>query len=112
MRKGLGLSLRLPCEGAGIAYGNILQSKSACDKMKPRERGVKMSRQEREKNLIVVAAAEEYGLRYHMPVKDVLYLFAQHHVAELLRSQYEVLHMMDLSEGADFAESVLHEAVS
>ena len=60
-----------------------------------------MSRQEREENLMIVAAAEEYGLRYHMPVKDVLSIFQQHHIAELLRSQYEVLHTMDLSEGAE-----------
>lgn len=66
-----------------------------------------MSRQEREENLIVVAAVEEYGLRKHMSVKDVLSLFERYNIVELLRSQYEVLHMMDLSEGADFAESVL-----
>ncbi|MDC7290253.1 hypothetical protein NXH76_20895 [Blautia schinkii] len=33
-----------------------------------------MNRQEREANLIVVTAAEEYSLRYHMPVKDVVSL--------------------------------------
>lgn len=67
-----------------------------------------MSRQEeRESNLIVVAAVEEYGVRHHMPVKEVLSLFEQYDVADLLRSQYEVLHMMDLGEGANFAESIL-----
>ena len=61
-------------------------------------------------NLIVVTTVEEYGLRHHMEAKDVLSLFKQHHIIELLRSQYEVLHMMDLGEGADFVESVLQEA--
>lgn len=33
------------------------------------------SQEEREANLIVVAAVEEYDLRHHMPVKEVLSLF-------------------------------------
>lgn len=71
-----------------------------------------MSRQEeRDANLIVVATVEEYGLRHHMPVKDVLSLFEKYNIAALLRTQYEVLHMMDLSEGADFVESVLQRGV-
>ncbi len=63
--------------------------------------------EEREANLIVVAAVEEYSLRHHMPVKEVVSLFKRHGITVLLRSQYEVLHMMDLGEGANFAESVL-----
>lgn len=71
-----------------------------------------MSRQEeRDTNLIVVAAVEEYGLRHKMQVKEVLSLFQRYNIGALLRSQYEVLHMMDLSEGADFAEDVLKETV-
>lgn len=62
---------------------------------------------ERDADLIVVAAVEEYGLRHCMPVKDVLSLFKKHDIMGLLRSQYEVLHMMDLSEGVDLAESAL-----
>ena len=70
-----------------------------------------MSRQEeRESNLIVVAAVEEYGARHHMPVKEVLSLFERYDIADLLRSQREVLHLMDLGEGAKFAESVLQGA--
>ena len=71
-----------------------------------------MSKQEeRDANLIVVATVEEYGLRHHMPVKEVLSLFERNNIVALLRSQYEVLHMMDLSEGANFAESVLQRSV-
>lgn len=70
-----------------------------------------MSRQEeREANLIVVAAVEEYGGRHHMSVKEVLSLFERYNIVDLLRSQHEVLHMMDLGEGANFAESVLQGA--
>lgn len=63
----------------------------------------------RDTNLIIIAAVEEYGLRHNMPAKDVLALFHKHNIVNLLRSQYEVLHTMDMSEGADFAESVLRE---
>ncbi|MDO4336764.1 MAG: DUF3791 domain-containing protein [Eubacteriales bacterium] len=70
-----------------------------------------MSRQqERESNLIVVAAVEEYGARHHIPVKEVLSLFRRYDITDLLRSQHKVLHTMDLGEGASFAESVLQGA--
>lgn len=71
-----------------------------------------MNRQkERDMNLIIVATVEEYGLRHQMPVKDVLSLFEKYNMLSLLRTQYEVLHMMDLSEGVNFAEEVLRETV-
>ncbi len=71
-----------------------------------------MNRQkERDSNLIVVATVEEYSSRHHMSVKEVLSLFEQYDITDLLRSQYEVLHMMDLGEGANFAESVLQGAM-
>lgn len=68
--------------------------------------------EERDSNLIVVATVEEFGLRHQMPVKEVLSLFKQYNIIALLRSQYEALHMMDLSEGADFAESILQGVLS
>lgn len=68
------------------------------------------SQRERDADLIIVASVEEYGMRHHMPVKEVLPLFEKHNIFALLRSQYDVLHMMDLSEGADVAESILQGA--
>lgn len=68
---------------------------------------VMQKEKERDANLIFVAAVEEYGLRHQMQVKDVLSLFAEYNIFSMLRLQYEVLHTMDLGEGADFAESVL-----
>ncbi len=64
-------------------------------------------REERDANLIVVAAAEEYGMCHQMPVKNVLALFEKHKVSQMLRSQYEVLHTMDLAESAYAAEAYL-----
>lgn len=67
-------------------------------------------KEERDMNLIVVTTVEEFGFRHHMETKEVLFLFEKYNIIALLRSQYGVLHMMDLEEGADFAESVLHGA--
>lgn len=69
------------------------------------------SRREKEADLIVIAAAEEYGYKKNMAVSDVLQLFQKENIFNLLRSQYEVLHTMDLSEGTEFVESYLKRAV-
>lgn len=67
-------------------------------------------KEERDMNLIVVTTVEEFGFRHHMETKEALFLFEKYNIIALLRSQYGVLHMMDLEEGADFAESVLQGA--
>lgn len=63
--------------------------------------------QEQESNLIVVSATEEYASRHNMKVSDVLLLFKKHNVFKMLRSQYDVLHMLALEESADFVEEFL-----
>ena len=60
-----------------------------------------------EENLIIVSTVEEYALKYNMDVSDVLRLFSKYNVQKILRSQYDVLHMMDLSESLDFVENFL-----
>ena len=60
-----------------------------------------------EENLIIVSTVEEYALKHNMDVSDVLRLFSKYNVLKILRSQYDVLHMMDLSESLDFVENFL-----
>ena len=60
-----------------------------------------------EEDLIIVATVEEYAFKHNMAVPDVLHLFCKHKILQLLRSQYEVLHMLDLSESLDFVETYL-----
>ena len=50
---------------------------------------------------------EEYALKHNMDVSDVLRLFSKYNVLKILRSQYDVLHMMDLGESLDFVENFL-----
>lgn len=60
-----------------------------------------------EENLIIVSTVEEYALKHNMDVSDVLRLFSKYNVLRILRSQYDVLHMMDLGESLDFVENFL-----
>ena len=70
-----------------------------------------MSQRERDMNLIMVATVEEYGRRHQMKTHEVLSLFRMKGITKMLRAQYEVLHMMDLSEGADMVEDLLNGSV-
>ena len=63
-----------------------------------------------EENLIVVSTVEEYAFKHNMQVSQVLRLFSIHHIQQMLRSQYEVLHMLDLSEALDYVEQIIGRA--
>lgn len=60
-------------------------------------------------NLFIVAAVEEYAQKHNMKTEDVLQLFNEHNVIPAIRSQYVVLHMLDLDEAAVFAEDMLKQ---
>ena len=60
-------------------------------------------------NLIVIAAVEEYAKKHNMKTEQVLQLFNQHNIIPEIRSQYVVLHMLDLDEAALFAEDMLKQ---
>lgn len=60
-----------------------------------------------EENLIIVTAVEEFALKHGMKVSEVLQLFSENRIQQILRSQYDVLHMLDLSESLDLVESIL-----
>ena len=45
-------------------------------------------------------------------VADVIKLFNQHDIISAIRSQYSVLHMLDLDEAEGFAEDLLKRAAS
>ncbi len=68
---------------------------------------------EREAHLISVVATEEYARRHNMTTAQAVDLFICENVFEQLQLQYDVLHTLDLSEGAqfvaDYLESACHE---
>ena len=62
---------------------------------------------EKDCNLMVVAAVEEYAHRHNISTAETLKLFKENNVFSAIRSQYSVLHMVDFDEITSFAEDVL-----
>ena len=65
-----------------------------------------ISREDDEK-LIYVSTVEEYALRHRLRVCDTLRLFKKNSIEKILKSQYEVLHMMEISDSVSLVENVL-----
>lgn len=63
-------------------------------------------------NFLVIAAVEGYAHKHGLTVADVIKLFNQHDIISAIRSQYAVLHMLDLDEAEEFAEDMLERAAS
>ena len=63
-------------------------------------------------NFLVIAAVEGYSQKHGLTVADVIKLFNQHDIISAIRSQYAVLHMLDLDEAEEFAEDMLERAAS
>ena len=63
-------------------------------------------------NFIVIAAVEGYAQKHGLTVADVITLFNQHDIISAIRSQYAILHMLDLDEAEGFAEDLLKRAAS
>ena len=63
-------------------------------------------------NFLVIAAVKGYAQKHGLMVADVIKLFNQHDIISAIRSQYSVLHMLDLDEAEGFAEDLLKRAAS
>jgi hypothetical protein len=61
----------------------------------------------RDENLMIVVAVEEYSQKYKLTPQDVLSLFMQNDIHNLIRKNYEALHTQSLEESFYFAEDVL-----
>nr|AGS53963.1 hypothetical protein [uncultured bacterium contig00151] len=62
---------------------------------------------QRDRNLLVVAAVEGYASRYKISASETLELFLKHGITDSIRRCYETLHTQDLSECVLFAEDIL-----
>ena len=63
-------------------------------------------------NFLVIAAVEGYAQKHGLMVAEVIKLFNQHDIISAIRSQYSVLHMLDLDEAEGFAEDLLKRSAS
>jgi len=66
-----------------------------------------MANTQREKNLLVVVAVEEYARRHKISAHETLQLFLKFGITESIRQCYETLHTQDLYECVSFAEDIL-----
>jgi len=62
---------------------------------------------QRDRNLLVVVAVEEYSRRHGIPAHDTLELFLKFGITDLIRQCYETLHTQDIYECVSFAEDIL-----
>ena len=60
-----------------------------------------------DENLMIVSTAEEYAFLHNMKMADVLKLFKKNNIASIIRSQYDVLHMLDIRDSVSMAENIL-----
>jgi hypothetical protein len=67
-----------------------------------------LTEEQRDRNLLVVAAVEGYARRHKIPARETLELFLKHGITESIRRCYETLHTQDLSECVLFAEDILN----
>ena len=65
------------------------------------------SQDRQDENLIVVVTTEEYARRHGIPAHGAAVLLRDSGMLDLVRSQYDVLHTLDLDEGASFVEEAL-----
>ena len=66
-----------------------------------------MSGIQRDQNLMLVYAVEGYSHRHNLPAKDVIALFRENEINNLIRKNYNALHTQDLDESISFAEDIL-----
>ena len=66
-----------------------------------------MTQTERDQNLMLVVAVEEYSHKYSLKPQDTLSLFMQNNILGLIRKNYGALHTQSIHEAFRFAEDVL-----
>ena len=71
------------------------------------EGNAKISGTEREENLLIVVAVEEYSRRHKIPANETIKLFVKFGILDSIRQCYETLHTQDIYECVEFAEDIL-----
>jgi hypothetical protein len=66
------------------------------------------TQQQRDENLMLVAAIEQYAQKHRIPTADSFAIFKQYGVNTLIRKHYNTLHTQPLEESFYFAEDVIN----
>ena len=63
--------------------------------------------QQRDENLMLVAAVEQYAQKYGIPTIESLMIFRQYDITSLIRQHYNALHTQSLEESFYFADDII-----
>ena len=63
--------------------------------------------QQRDENLMLVAAVEQHAQKYGIPTIKSLMIFRQYDVTALIRQHYNTLHTQSLEESFYFADDII-----
>jgi hypothetical protein len=66
-----------------------------------------MTKRQRDENLLVVVAVEQYAGKYGIPTAKAFALFRENGINTLIRQRYNALHTQPLDESFHFADDVL-----
>ncbi|MDR0506966.1 MAG: DUF3791 domain-containing protein [Dysgonamonadaceae bacterium] len=66
-----------------------------------------MTKQQRDANLMIVVAVEQYAMKYGISTSEAFELFRQNEIHTLIRKHYNALHTQPLDESFYFADDVL-----
>ena len=66
-----------------------------------------MTERQRDENLMIVVAVEQYVQKYNMSTADTFEMFRQYGINKLIRKHYNALHTQPLDESMYFAEDIL-----
>jgi hypothetical protein len=66
-----------------------------------------MMQKQRDENLMLVTAVEQYAQKYGIPTVKSLAIFRQYGITSLLRQHYNALHTQPLEESFYFADDII-----
>jgi hypothetical protein len=66
-----------------------------------------MTKRQKDENLLVVVAVEQYANKYGIPTAEAFALFRENGINTLIRKHYNTLHTQPLDESFHFADDVL-----
>ena len=73
---------------------------------------MKNGRQQRDENLMLVAAVEQYAQKYAIPTAVSFAIFQQNDINMLIRQHFNALHTQHLDESFYFAEDILKRNIN
>ncbi|MDR1356559.1 MAG: DUF3791 domain-containing protein [Tannerellaceae bacterium] len=66
-----------------------------------------MTKRQKDENLLIVIAVEQYAGKYDIPTAQAFALFRENGINALIRKHYNALHTQPLDESFNFADDVL-----